>query len=165
MKDHPKRFLLVLLIIFAGFNISKIQGQQTFAITGGEAFGAGGSISYTVGQVAYTTNTSLTGTVMQGVQLPYEIIVVTELEEVQGISLDFSVYPNPAIDFIKLKIVNYKLGNLHYQLYDINGSILQNQEITGEETLINMAAYISAEYYLQVSHDQKKIKTFKIVKN
>jgi hypothetical protein len=39
---------------------------------GGEATGSGGSVSYSVGQVVYTTNTGINGSVAQGVQQPYE---------------------------------------------------------------------------------------------
>ncbi|MFT6196114.1 MAG: hypothetical protein ACJAXY_000429, partial [Nonlabens sp.] len=41
--------------------------QQTIPTSGGDATGSGGSSSYTVGQLVYTTNTG-SGTVIQGVQ-------------------------------------------------------------------------------------------------
>jgi hypothetical protein len=46
--------------------------QHAVSAAGGNLDGAGGSASYTVGQVVYTTNSGLTGFVIQGVQQPYE---------------------------------------------------------------------------------------------
>ena len=75
------------------------------------------------------------------------------------------VYPNPATDFAKLKIVNYEVQNLRYQLYDINGSLLQDNKIEDNETSIVMSNYVSATYFLKVTDNNKVVKTFKIIKN
>jgi hypothetical protein len=48
------------------------QSQEAIPVSAGAAAGAGGSISYTVGQVFYTTYTASTGSVSQGVQHPFE---------------------------------------------------------------------------------------------
>jgi hypothetical protein len=153
--------IVVLLLLFK----NGIQAQETVTTSGGKATGSGGTVSYTVGQVAYTTNVSTTGTITQGVQQPYEILVVTGIEEAVGISLEIVVYPNPTSDFLKLKIKDYKLENLTYQLYDVNGSLLQNGEIVLKETIIQTGNLAPAAYYLKVSDDQKEVKTFKIIKN
>ena len=75
------------------------------------------------------------------------------------------IYPNPATDFIKLNIKNYEVQNLRYQLYDINGSLLQDNKIVGDETNIVMSNYVSATYFLKVTDNNKLIKTFKIIKH
>ena len=75
------------------------------------------------------------------------------------------VYPNPATDFIRLKIENYEVENLRYQLYDINGSLLQDNKIEGNETNIVMSNYVSATYFLKVTDNNKVVKTFKIIKH
>jgi hypothetical protein len=136
MKYLKKSSILCLLMMFIGIKAINIHAQETVTSSGGNASGGGGSVSYTVGQVAYTSNKSSTGTVSQGVQQPYEILVVTGLEEANGINLEFSVYPNPTTDFLKLKVENYILENLIYQLYDANGSLIQNGKIMGKETVI-----------------------------
>lgn len=45
--------------------------QQAFVAAGGEATGAGGTASFSVGQVLDTAPTSVSGSVSQGVQQPY----------------------------------------------------------------------------------------------
>jgi hypothetical protein len=156
-----KTFIIICLLFFC----RQTHAQETVTTSGGNASGSGGTVSFTVGQVSYTTNESATGTVTQGIQQPYEIFVVTGLEEVKDISLEFFIYPNPASDFLKLKVENCKLENLVYQLYDVNGSLLQNGEISSKETIIQTGNLTPAAYYLRLIDNQKEIKTFKIIKN
>jgi hypothetical protein len=142
-----------------------VQGQSAIPSTGGNATGTGGSVSYSVGQVVYTTNTGSNGSVSQGVQQPYEISVVTGIEEALGISLELLVYPVPATDFVKLKIKNYEVENLRYHLYDNNGSLLQDNKVESSETSIIINNLVPAIYFLKVTDNKKVVKTFKIIKN
>jgi hypothetical protein len=162
MRDKELRLSTVILLCFGMFGL---QAQQVVTTSGGNASGSGGSASYSVGQVVYTTNGNSNGSVAQGVQQPYEIFIVTGIEEAKGISLEIMVYPNPATDFIKLKIENYDVQNLRYQLYDINARLLQDNKIVGNETDIVMSNYVSATYFLKVTDNNKVVKTFKIIKN
>jgi len=153
--------LIVLCLLVYG---TTIQAQNTIAATGSNATGAGGSVSYTVGQVVCTSNTGTAGLVSQGVQQPYEISVITGLEEAKGISLEIVVYPNPATDFVKLKIKNYEIDNLRFQLFDINGILLQSKKIEENEIAISLGALLPATYFLKLNDNNIEIKTFKIIK-
>lgn len=160
---HKALKISIVIVFVIGF--TSLQAQSTNPASGGNASGSGGSVSYTIGQIVYTKNNGTNGSVAQGVQQPYEISVVTGIEEALGISLEIMVYPNPATDFVKLKIENYEVQNLKYQLYDINGSLLQDNKIVGNETNIVMSYYMSATYFLKVTDNNKVVKTFKIIKN
>lgn len=48
--------------------VSLVQAQGSANSSCGNATGSGGSVAYSVGQVIYTTNTSISGSVTQGVQ-------------------------------------------------------------------------------------------------
>ncbi len=153
-------------IVLLGLGIMGLQAQEAIPASGGNASGSGGSVSYSVGQLVYTTNTGTNGTVAQGVQQPFEISVITGFEEEAiGINLSNSVYPNPTSDFVKLRIENYKTENLIYQLYDINGKNLETEKIESNEARIFMSNYAPAIYFLKVLQGNKEIKTFKIIKN
>ena len=160
---HKALKISIVIVFVIGF--TSLQAQSTNPASGGNASGSGGSVSYTIGQIVYTKNNGTNGSVAQGVQQPYEISVVTGIEEALGISLEIMVYPNPATDFVKLKIENYEVQNLRYQLYDINGSLLQDNKIVGNETNIVISNYVPAVYFLKVSDNNKVIKAFKIIKN
>ena len=139
--------------------------QDVIPASGGDASGSGGSSSYSVGQVVYTTNTSVSnGSVAQGIQQPYEVSVVTAIVEAKDITLQFSAYPNPTYNYVNLKIENYDIINLIYNLYDINGKLIENKKIDGKETYINMLNLVPATYFIKVIQGDKEIKTFKVVK-
>ena len=105
--SHKK--LKLSLILLLGIGLTGLQAQSTIPASGGNASGSGGSVSYTVGQIIYTTNNGTNGSAAQEVQQPYEISVVTANEEALDISLEMVVYPNPATDFVKLRIKNYDI--------------------------------------------------------
>ncbi len=144
-----------------------LNAQSAIPATGGNiSIGGIGSVSYTVGQVVYTTNSDETsGSVSQGVQQPYEISVVTGIEEALGISLEIMVYPNPATDFLTLKVMNYDKENLSYWFYDFNGNLLQNKKVEDNECNVSMQNLLSGTYILKVTDNIKVIKTFKIIKH
>ncbi len=131
---------------------------------GGNATGIGGSASYSVGQLVYTTVTGTTGSLAQGVQQPYEINVVSGIDDIYGIEL-FSAYPNPASTHLILKIENNELTSFSYQMINIVGAVIKTGKITDHETTINMASLLSAAYYLRIIADKKEVKVFKIIKN
>ncbi len=160
---HKKVKLSVVLLL--GLGLTLVQAQEAIPASGGNGSGSGGSVSYTIGQVVYSTNTGSDGSEAQGVQQPYEISVATAIEEAKDISLEFVVYPNPATDFVILKIGNYEIENLIYHLYDLNGNLLENNKIQSTETNISMQTHLPSTYFLKVIDNNKVVKTFKIIKN
>jgi len=142
-----------------------LQAQESVNGTGGNASGSGGSASYSVGQVVYTTNTGTSGSVAQGVQQPYEIWVATSIEEVKDINLSVLAYPNPTTNFLTLITEEFDVSNLSYQLYAINGKLLQTEKIIGNQTSIDMSNFVNANYFVKVVKNNKEVKIFKIIKN
>ena len=164
---HKRLKLCALLLL--GLGLTGLKAQEGINATGGNATGSGGSASYSVGQVVYTTNTGANGTVAQGVQQPFEISVVVGIHET-GINLSISAYPNPTKENLILLVSNtgqsnYDLTHFSYRLCDIQGKVLQNVKITDEQTNIVMHNLAPAVYFVNVLDGNKKVKTFKIIKN
>jgi hypothetical protein len=155
-----KKLLLAFLCICG---LLSTQAQEATNTTGGEAIGDGGSSSYTVGQVFYQTHAG-TGSVAQGVQHPYEISVVTGIEEAKTINLIVKAYPNPAVNYLILEVKDTKDLNLNFCLYDVQGKLLEKATITGIEIEISMINYMSGNYFVKVFSENKELKTFKIAK-
>jgi hypothetical protein len=155
--------LSVLLLFVPG--LTSLQAQTSVNAAGGNVSGSGGSASYSVGQVVYETHIGTSGSVAQGVQQPYEILVFTGLEEAKGINLTVSAYPNPTTDYLTLEVKEFDLSNLSLQLYDMNGKLLQSEKITGNQTSIVMNNLVPATYFIKVIQDNKEVKTFKVIKN
>ena len=156
--------LSVLLLI--SFGLTKVNAQEAVTASGGNASGNGGSISYTVGQVNYTNVKSSSGSISQGVQQPFEISVVSGIEEIQNITLSVQAYPNPTTNNLTLKCDELKAKHYRAILFDINGRVLSEQNILTAETIIPMEQYGKQTYFLKVYETPtREVKTFKIIKN
>jgi hypothetical protein len=151
----------VVTLFLTALCLTGLQAQEIPVSAGGNASGPGGSVSYSVGQVVYSTIAGLSGSVAQGVQQAYEISVINSDPE---ISLAISVFPNPTTDFVTLKIGNFNSNILAYQLFDLNGNIIQSSKIYGPETSITMNYLLASSYLLRVTQNDKEVIVFKIIK-
>jgi hypothetical protein len=140
-----------------------LSAQYDFTSGSGELKGTGGSASQSIGQIAYTTYQSDSGKVNQGVIQPYQISILNG-EEIKEINLSFNAYPNPVLNILNLRVENYGNQALSYQLFDINGRLLQFMNINTYLTEISTSDYPPATYFLRVMLEGKIFKTFKIVK-
>jgi hypothetical protein len=156
-----KNYLLCAILISVG--ILGLKAQDSALASGNDGSGAGGAVSYSVGQVTYTVVTGSTGSLVHGVQQPYEISTLSG-GEIQGITLSISVYPNPATVFLNLMIDDVR-QDLEYKVFDINGMLLINNNVRTNVTTVDMGALSSAVYFLVVYSSGEEIKKFKILKN
>jgi hypothetical protein len=154
----------VVVFLALTFFISAAMAQQTVPAAGGDARGSQGSVSYSLGQTFFTTHYGTQGSVAPGVQQPYEITVITGVQE-KDFDLAITVYPNPASHSLTLSTGNYQASGLSYLLYDLHGSILESSNITATLTHIEVGHLPHATYFVKILDGQKGIKTFRIVKN
>lgn len=158
---HKKTIASVSFLLLS---LGGLQAQESPTATGGDATGSGGTVAYSVGQVVYTTNTDASGTVSQGVQQAYEIFTLGIKETKLNISL--LVFPNPTADNLNLQVSDYNNENLTYQVFDMQGKLLNNGQVTAEQTQINTASLPSATYFIHVvNQENKQVQSFKIIKN
>ena len=154
----------ICAMVLSGLGITAMQAQETIPASGGNASGSGGTVSYSVGQIGATTHTGITGSAAEGVQQPYEISVVTAVENTEGITLEYKVYPNPTRGLINLTIKPLDNENFRFKLYDLNGILLKDRKIESEETEISLESFSYAIYFLKVMKNNQEIKIFKIIK-
>ncbi len=151
-------------ILMLGLGLTGLQAQESIVATGGTASGNGGAVSYSLGQMVYTSHTGTNGYVAQGVQQPFEISIVFGVEDEAGINLSFTAYPNPISDYLILSIDDFDISYLSYELYDLKGNFLRNEKITSNQTNIVTGNLVSATYFVTIFRGNKKLKTFKIIK-
>jgi hypothetical protein len=159
-----KRTKPIASIAFLLLGLGGLHAQETLTTTGGEATGTGGTASYSLGQVVYTTATGTNGSVAHGVQQPYEISTTVGINET-SINLDLSVYPNPTTNYLQLKVESEKLESLNFQLIDLQGKIIESKKVTASNTILKMEALPKAIYFLTVTKGNQLIKSFKVIKN
>ena len=160
-----KRIEVLLIFVYSVFPTN---GQGVVIASGNNALSAGGSVSYTVGQLFYTTSDGTDGSVIQGAQQPFEISTLTELDEAKYVTLTCIAYPNPTKNFIQLKMNDFKTfsnKSIKYQLVDLNGKIICTNTLDADVTNIDISGYSTSTYVLKLIQNNKQLKTFKITKN
>ena len=154
-----KTYFSILLCV--SFSIAA--AQESINASGGNAVGVGGTASYSVGQMPYTTETSSTGSLSQGVQHAYEILTVGVFETETEISM--GVYPNPTYNNLTLQVSDCKKQNLSYQLFDEQGKVINSGIIASLQTQFSISEQAAAAYYLRVLNaENKTVQSFKIIK-
>lgn len=151
-----------LLAFLLSLTISVIYAQEAVPTTGGDASSSSGSLAYSIGQVVYTTNTNTDGTVSQGVQKAFEIFTLSIDDNQLDILL--SVYPNPTTSHINLRMDDQLSKDLSFQLYDLQGRLLRQGDITDKITKIDMQKLQSATYLINILKDNKRVKSYKVIK-
>ena len=151
------------IFLFASMLPSRIYAQEGLNAAGGNCAGTEGSISFSVGQTVFTACESTSGSVVAGVQQPYEISVLSVAEGTEKNNL--TIYPNPTADCLYLKLASAEhLINACFQLTDLTGKLLMSGKISSIDTHLNLGDMPPATYILTVSNNNKELKSFKIIK-
>ena len=153
----------MLVVVVVALVHHGLQAQRNTLSAGGSLVGAGGSVSFSVGQIDHLVLTGTTGSVHQGLQQPYVIDITSGYEE-STFALSYGVFPNPAADHLWLSIAGDTSKDLSYRLVDERGRILDSGDITTDMTSIPVYDLAMAVYILEVHNAQEVVKTFRIVK-
>lgn len=157
---HLKCILITLCVLFFA---PGIKAQEVISTGGGIYVTTGGSISYTIGETVTETFSGSSHVLTQGFQ--QSIISVTEIKEYEGLGFEIVAYPNPTRNYVILFIGKEDKTGLYFQLYDINGKLIIQNLIVDSETKVPFDGLPAGEYFLQVTVENKEVKSFKIVKS
>ncbi|MFN3916588.1 MAG: T9SS type A sorting domain-containing protein [Flavobacteriales bacterium] len=89
----------------------------------------------------------------------YSQIVAVEVK----ISIDFSVYPNPAKDELYIQFSNQDFSESELRIFSTDGKLVDSVLLTGYKTLYNTSALPSGSYYLSVVSRYEAV-THKLIK-
>ena len=128
------------------------------------ANGAGWSVSYTVGQIAYSTINGTNGSLIQGMQQPYEISFITSITDIAD-EFKIQVFPNPATDLVVINLGTQELKHLRFVILDLQGKILKSEKIVSITATLDFSKWTNGTYFLRILSDKKQVKTIQIIKN
>jgi hypothetical protein len=154
-----KTLLTTTSLVFCWFAF----GQTSMNVSGGSVSNATGSISYSIGQVAYQSTSNTSGSVSQGVQHAYEISTLS-LEE-NKFNFTLTAFPNPTTENLNLRVGSFNQEKLTYKLMDAQGKTIEQGAILAQETTLDMQQLPTATYFVEVHNEGKKVHVFKIIKN
>ena len=153
---------LFLITFFATSNFT--QAQESVNSIGGVITGSGGTVSFSIGQMVYTTDSKEAGSVVQGIQRPYKI-TTTDIKKLDN-NISFKAYPNPASDDLFLETNAFRNEKLNYQLYDMQGKLIMTNPIEIPKTQINMRALAVGAYVIHIYNtNNQPIQTIQIIKD
>jgi hypothetical protein len=158
IKKKLKGLCLVLTLTIS------LQAQVASTTCGGEGTGDGGSLSYTVGLVSYSSGSANNESITEGIQQPWEVYTVTGINT-NEINLNILTYPNPVNSVLQLMVEEEKYEGLIFQLFDLDGKLLKYDKIVNSQTQIDLDGLPASTYLIKIIQNNNPIKTFKIIKN
>lgn len=157
-----RKILILFCVLMTGIGAF---AQSAVIASGGEASGNSGNLSYSIGQTFCSTNAGQSVQINEGVQQPYEIYDVTDVQSAISEVISLSAFPNPTTDYLTLRIESDDIEGFNCAMYDISGKEILQKWITSSETCFDMNPLPSATYFVRVTKQNREVKTFKIVKN
>ena len=148
-------FYFIFLSLVLCLLSTKTFAQTSLNTAGGEAIGAGGSLSFSVGQIVYTYNADATRTVAQGVQQPFENLLPLSVS-----LLNFTAKcNNNAINFSWCTL--NEDNNAYFTLASSKDAInfIDIAKIKGNNTTINTNCYQFTLNNLNVSTNNLDVST------
>lgn len=159
----PKAKSIILLLLSWVCIVNTSISQENINASANEIVNETGSVSYSVGQVFTQCYSNELGTINEGIQLSYEILVITGLEETD-INIEASVFPNPAENYLILDIGNKNYSEMSYQVFNLDGKLMMTVKITSKQTNISLSGLSTSNYFIKVMDGNQAVKTFKVIK-
>jgi hypothetical protein len=126
---------------------------------GNNILSSSGSITYSVGQIDFTSIHGAYTVLYLGVQQVYDPFV-NIIDDSTGISL----WPNPVSSTLKIEVKSTKNLGVLYQIYTIDGKLMISKQSSDNITSISMAHLPQGTYVLMVRYSDKRTLKFKIIK-
>lgn len=153
-----KSFLFLCLF---GLSAMCTFGQSATLPAGGDATGADGSASFSIGQVVYQLPLAADGSTNQGVQQPYEISVVVGDDERTPLSAGVDAYPNPVQNEFVVFVDPVPENPLIYRVLSAGGKVVGTGQLTSSKTVIDSEKWTTGMYVIEIEHSATTIKILK----
>lgn len=159
----PLVSIFILLILITGLKSQPVK-QDLIASAGGSKVNGNISVSWTLGEtiVPMFRSANSTVTLTNGF---LQQLIVTSVEEPLDISVQVSVFPNPAAENISIRFQNPVDGRFQYSLVDSQGRVVRtgNIEAGESEKQINVRDISGGAYFIRLSKG-KITNVYKIIK-
>lgn len=141
------------------------QSLQPTVVGSAGAFGAhaSASLSWTTGESQTETYSGSSAMLTQGFHQPAYVITAIE-SAVPDVSVQ--LYPNPATEFVHLKLTQGASDTYTAVLVDIHGRILRHHRLEGPagSLKIDLHSLADATYFLRLSGPSNFLQTFRLQK-
>ena len=153
-----KRKHLIVVSLLAS---STVFGQEVVSSAGETYTGTNGVIDFTLGEVVISTVSSTSNDITQGFhQTNWNFVGLDDFDP----DFEANVYPNPMETTLNVSVSEFE--DVHYELIDATGRIVQASALTEEITKIDVQNYVTGSYQLRLlKSNNELIKNFNLIKN
>jgi hypothetical protein len=152
-------FTTLFILIYFLAHAQTIE-REVVSTSGNFYSNSAGQLSTTLGEPIISTTSSGTNELTQGFQQTKT--TVTSIEDYQT-DFEMNVYPNPVSEYIIIKIEKIK-EDINFTIYTIEGKIIINNQLKELETKLDIGGFAKGSYFLNITEQNKIIKTYKIIK-
>jgi hypothetical protein len=153
--------LLILISLFL-FITKRVDGQEIICTAGSNDVSTIGQLSWTIGDLITDTYTSTSSILCQGFNQNFQI--ATDVEELTNVGFSVEAFPNPATNFLKLKVFNKKQGKMSLSLFDLTGKKLIQRSLETDDMEIPLTGLAPSVYLIKIFDNDREIKSLKIIK-
>jgi len=154
------RKLLILMLFSAGLSAQSIS-KQVIAPAGSNISNGDNQLSYTTGEVVVGAMTSEDGSFQLGNGYYPSLDLQALSIESPTTNLLVKVYPNPTKEVIF--ITHPSSNSFKVFISDLTGKVLLQKEVSKQEP-INIERYPTGTYLINVTTEDKKTNSYKIIK-
>jgi len=154
-----KRIITLITLVLIGGTIS---AQELISAAGGQYATGTKSIDWSLGEVVIATFSEGDYVLTQGFH--QSNVTVTAIDEIPGTGLHVTVYPNPASDYVTVRLADTPPEGTGYGLYDFSGQRLFGGDLSDHEKTLSFHTLDAGVYFLRIYKDRQAAGTFKIVK-
>jgi hypothetical protein len=158
---NMKKAITSFIILTSSICFSQTNTLQIIGSAGNTATSANAQLSWTIGEPIVNTEINTNNILTQGFN--QSVLLITSIDEKPNTNI--TIQPNPTSDFATINIDESDLLNAQYFLFDINGKLILQNKITDKQTKLSFIELANATYFVEVSTNSQKSKTFKIIKN
>ncbi len=152
---------IIILSLVLTFNFI-VKAQESIVASGGDLNNNDVTVSFSLGQTMVLNFSNSDFSIGEGIQQPLENSILS-IEDVNTLS-DFKVFPIPTSNYLEIKINDFVIEHLTYEILDLNGKSLLFGQINSVSTKINIENLDQAIYLLNIRKDNSIIKTSKVLK-
>ena len=154
------RKLFILMFLSAGLSAQSIS-KQVIAPLGGTVSNGNNQLSYTAGEIVIGSMTAEDGSFQLG--NGYYPSLNLEVLSIDSPTTNFlvKIYPNPTKEVIF--ITHPSSNSFKVFISDLTGKVLLEKEV-GKQDTINIERYPSGTYLINVTSEDQKTNTYKIIK-
>jgi len=155
-------FLTLSSVLFYCIMSAQSPSFQLVSSSGDSFSNSNYQLNWSIGELQTESFTSSELSLTQGFHQGN--FTITAVNQVEGLQFDITAYPNPASDFIILKVENFEIENLNFCITNMQGEKLQVEKMSSNNQQINFSNYKVGTYFITLNRNNQFIKSFQIIK-